>query len=247
MNRVRGWVSFLATLTAMAWLALLALTPPGEAAAGAVQKATAATPASGLQDDRGKFRAFLDGQPVGAEEFSIGRSGTEWVCRGTAEIQVPGSGSQTVSSVLHLSAEGNPVSYTWTAKGQKKAGGSANFSGSGARMDLQADGNPPFTQEFQFESGRIVVLDNNLYHQYALLARLYDWNAKGAQTFSVLIPQDLTPGVITVEWAGPLAMDGVKYDLLKVKSSDLLVELYVANGRLMRLVAPDSKVEVRRE
>lgn len=242
----RGWRLAVAALALTMWLTPPSLAPV-RAHAGLVQKAAPTVQTSGLQDERGRFRAFLDGQPVGVEEFSIGRSGAEWVCRGTAEIQVPGSGSQTVTSVLHLSVEGNPVSYTWTAKGQKKAGGSANFSASGARMDLQAEGNPPFTQEFQFESGRIVVLDNNLYHQYALLARLYDWNAKGAQTFSVLIPQDLTPGIITVEWAGPQAIDNTKYDVLRVKSSDLLIELYVAGGRLMRLVAPDSKVEVRRE
>ena len=31
----------------------------------------------------------------------------------------------------------------------------------------------------------MVILDNNLYYQYAVLASLYDWNRKGTQTFAV--------------------------------------------------------------
>jgi hypothetical protein len=114
-------------------------------------------------------------------------------------------------------------------------------------MELRAESGAPFTQEFQFDSPQVVILDNNLYHHYALLARLFDWNAKGVQTFSVLIPQDLTPGTLTVEWAGPRDLDGIKTELLRVRSSDLEIELYVADGKLVRMIVPESKAEIRRE
>jgi hypothetical protein len=93
-----------------------------------------------------------------------------------------------------------------------------------------------------------VVLDNNLYHQYAVLARLYDWTKRGTQNFSVLIPQELTPGTISVDWAGALSADGKTYEGLKVTTSDLQVVLYLdPNRKLMRLEVPSAKVSVIRE
>jgi hypothetical protein len=222
-------------------LAALAISLPSFAQSK--QKATG----GGLVEDRGKLRAYLDGQAVGTEEFSISRSGSEWLCRGSTEIKIPSAASEEVSSELRLSAEGSPTAYQFNTKGSKKAGGAATFSAGSATMELRTEGAQGFTQTFQFESQKIVVLDNNLYHHYVVLARLYDWNAKGAQTFSVLIPQDLTPGTITVEWAGPNQIEGSKFDVLRVKSADLDLELWVANGRLERILVPTAKVEVKRE
>jgi hypothetical protein len=92
-----------------------------------------------------------------------------------------------------------------------------------------------------------VILDNNCYHHYGLLARVYDWNAKGVQTFTVLSPQDLAAGKVTVEWAGPRDLDGVKAELLRVRSSDLEIELYVSAGKLVQMAVPVSKAEIRRD
>lgn len=197
--------------------------------------------------DRGKFRIFSDGQQVGTEEFSVAPSGANWISRGSAEIKVPGEPTSQVSGELRLAADGRPLSYQWTSQGPKKNSGAIVFEGNTAKMELRAEGGAPFTQEFQFDSPQVVILDNNLYHHYALLARLFDWNAKGVQTFSVLIPQDLTPGTVTVEWAGPRDVDGIKTELLRVRSSDLEIEMYVTEGKLLRLVVPDSKAEIRRE
>jgi len=200
-----------------------------------------------LAADRGKFQVLFDGQPVGEEEFSVSPSGSEWISRGSVEIKIPGGGSAQVDAELRTSADGTPRSYRWSSAGQKKASGTIQFEGTSAKMELKAEGGQPFVQEFQFETARVVVLDNNLYHQYGLLARLYDWNAKGTQTFAVLIPQDLTPGTVTVEWGGPQEIEGQKLELLKVRSADLELELYVGGGRLMRLFVPGAKVEVKRE
>ncbi len=204
-------------------------------------------PATGMVEDRGKFRAYLEGQPVGTEEFSISRSGSEWICRGSTQLKIPGAANEEVSSELRLAADGSPSAYQFNTKGSKKVSGAATFSGGGSTLEVKSDGTAGFTQTFQFDSGKLIVLDNNLYHHYAVLARLYDWNGKGAQTFSVLIPQDLTPGTLTVEWAGPQELDGKKYDLLRVRTSDLDVELYVTAGRLERISVPTAKVEVKRE
>jgi hypothetical protein len=91
-------------------------------------------------------------------------------------------------------------------------------------------------------------LDNNLYHQYAVLAHIYDWSKRGAQTFPVLIPQDRTPGSIIVEATGALSAEGKSYEGLRVTTSDLEVMLYLdATHQMQRLEVPAAKVSVVRE
>jgi hypothetical protein len=115
-------------------------------------------------------------------------------------------------------------------------------------MSLELEGAKPFVQDFTFGSPRVVILDNNLYHHYALLARLYDWNARGAQTFPVLIPQEMTPGMIAVEALGPQQVDGAALELLRVRTADLEINLYFdASRRLVRLDVPTSKAVIVRE
>ena len=93
-----------------------------------------------------------------------------------------------------------------------------------------------------------MILDNNLYDQYGVLARLYDWKAKGTQTFPVLIPQDVTPGTITVEAIGPRTIDGVEVEGLRVRSADLEIRVYVdTRHRLIRLEVPAANVVVVRD
>ena len=106
----------------------------------------------------------------------------------------------------------------------------------------------PFQQDLSFNSPLIAVLDNNLYYQYAVLARIYDWSKGGEQTFPVLIPQELTPGTVNVAPTGSATADGKTYDGLKVTSSDLEILLLLDNHhRLIRLEVPGAKVSVIRE
>jgi hypothetical protein len=92
------------------------------------------------------------------------------------------------------------------------------------------------------------VLDNNLYHQYAVLTQIYDWKAGGKQTFPVVIPQDLTPGSISVESIGLRQVENATYEAMRVSSTDLEILLYLdANHHLVRLDVPASKVTIQRE
>ncbi|MGD1209796.1 MAG: hypothetical protein ABR973_00370 [Candidatus Acidiferrales bacterium] len=196
--------------------------------------------------EKGNFKILVNGQPMGKEEFEIGPSGGNWIARGTSEIQASGATTH-VSGTLELHADGTPVRYEWSTQGAKKAAATITFSGSTATIELRLEGARPFTQQFTFNSPQIVVLDNNLYHQYAVLARLYDWEKKGPQTFSVLVPQELTPGTVTVESLGSQDVGGKKLDELSVKTEDLEVDLYLEGQRLVRIVAPGSNAEILRE
>jgi hypothetical protein len=200
-----------------------------------------------LVPDKGKFRIMSGGEQVGKEEFEIVPSNGNWVARGTAEVKTP-DGTSRVSGTLELHSDGTPAHYDWSTQGTKKAAASSiSFNGATAVIDLRVDGARPFTQQFTFSSQPVVVLDNNLYHQYAVLARLYDWNKKGTQTFSVLVPQEMTPGSVTVEAAGAKDVEGKKLDELQVKTEDLELDLYLENQRLVRIDAPNANAEIIRE
>jgi len=241
-----------ALLAVSGLLALSAGALPAHAQAGRPDKnrkgESGTAPAAGLlAEEKGKFRVLLDGKPTGTEEFQISPSGNQWIARGSTEVSLPGGGSAQVTGTLKLNADGAPVRYEWSAQGQKKASATVEFEGGIARMELRMEGSSPFTQEFRFDSPRVVVLDNNLYHHYAVLARLYDPNTKGTQTFPVLIPQDLTPGAITIESLGAQEIEGARLELLRVRSADLEIDLYLDGRRLVRLAVPSAKVEIVRE
>ena len=215
----------------------------------AAQKKTA--PSSGssvLAMDKGKFTIKLDGQTVGHEEFEISPSGGGWTAKGTTDVKVPDAASAKVTGTLVLQPDGVPISYEWSSQAEKTNGAHILFANGVAKITLQMQGARPFEQDLTFGAPLVTVLDNNLYHQYAVLARLYDWTRRGAQTFPVLIPQELTPGSITVESAGSASADGKSYEGLKVTTADLEVLLLLdSNHRLMRLEVPTAKVSVIRD
>jgi hypothetical protein len=196
--------------------------------------------------DKGSFRIIVNGQQAGKEEFEINPDGGNWVARGSSEIQTP-DGMTRVSGTLALRSDGNPMHYQWAIEGKKKASATIDFNNLTATIELHLEGAKPYTQQFTFSTSPITVLDNNLYHQYAILARLYDREKKGPQTFSVLVPQALTPGTITVDSLGTEDLGGKKVEELTAKTADLELDLYLDNGRLVRLVAPGTNAEIVRE
>ena len=153
--------------------------------------------------DKGKLVIQLNGETIGSEQFELTQTGNNWLAKGTTELKVPGTTPATsVSGTLMLQPDGAPISYEWTSHADKTNGAHVVFSNGTAKITLQMQGARPFEQDLSFNAPVIAVLDNNLYHQYALLAKLYDWSKRGTQTFPVLIPQDLTPGTISVEATG---------------------------------------------
>jgi len=198
--------------------------------------------------DKGKLTIKLDGQTVGHEDFEIAPSGAGWRAKGTADIKPPQGAASKISGTLTLQPDGAPISYEWSAQAEKTNGAHIIFANGVAKITLEMQGARPFEQTLSFNTPLVAVLDNNLYHQYAVLARVYDWSKTGVQSFPVLIPQELTPGTITVESTGSASADGKSYEGLKVTTSDLEILLLLDNNhRLMRLEVPAAKVSVIRE
>jgi hypothetical protein len=230
---------FLASFALLAATAeALFLKPVGVSAAAAKLAPLAA--------DRGKFRIMVNGQAVGKEEFEIGPSGNDWSAHANSEIQTP-QGIMKVNGTLTLHQDGTPIHYDWSTQGVKKASSTIAFSGTSASVELHIEGARPFSQDFTFNTPLVSVLDNNLYHQYELLARLYDRDAKGSQTFTVLVPQEMTPGSVTVDSLGKQDSGGKQLEELRVRTEDNEIDLYLDGQKLMRLVAPAANAEIVRE
>jgi hypothetical protein len=210
--------------------------------------AKAAVPTTGISPDKGKFRILLDGRAVGNEEFEISASGANWIARSSTTAHSPDGADIKATGQLTLGPDGTPIHYDWTAQTQKKGSGAVDFVNGTAKSAIDLGGKSPFLQDFTFPSPRIAVLDNNLYYQYAVLALMYDWKVGGKQVFPVLIPQDMTPGSISVESIGPQNVENANYETLRVSSPDLEILLYLnASRRLMRVDVPSSKATIERE
>ncbi len=236
-----------AAIAAAASIYVFAAAPAARAALNGVAAAAHPAAASLMVPDKGKFRILSGGKEVGKEEYEIAPSGENWIARGTSEIQSEKGPAQHVTGKLELHADGTPVHYDWTTQGAKKATCAISFDGVTATIQLQLEGAKPYTQEFTFNSPLVVVLDNNLYDQYAVLARLYDWKKMGPQIFSVLVPQDLAPGVVTVESLGKHDAGGQKLEELRVKTDDNEIDLFLDGPRLVRISAPAANAEIIRE
>jgi hypothetical protein len=198
--------------------------------------------------DKGKFRVTIDGQQVGIEEFSISPSGDAWIERSSMSAHAPGGAEIKAAGQLRLAADGSPIHYEWSAQAQKKASGSVEFSGMTAKCTADFGGENPLRKDFTFTSPRIAVLDNNLYYQFAILARQYDWKAGGKQTFPVVIPQDMVPGTISVESVESAPGGKETSVVLRASTPDLEIMLYLDGARrLIRLEVPSSKAVIERE
>jgi len=232
------------SLSALA--ALLALAVALGLSAYAADKKAA--PGSVFTADKGKFNILLDGASIGREEFEIEPSGATWTAKGSTSMKTPDGKSAKVTGTLTLQPDGAPLSYDWAAQTDKSNSAHILFVNGVAKTTLQMQGAAPYQQDNSFGSPIIAVLDNNLYHQFELLAHIYNWNKKGAQDFPVLIPQQLTPGTISVEFTGTATAGGKSYEGLKATTSDIEIHLYLdSSHKLIRLEVPSAKVAVVRE
>ena len=136
--------------------------------ASAAQKKVAA--GSLFAPEKGRFNILLDGKSVGHEDFEIAASGGGWTAHGTTSMKPPQGASSTVSGTLTLQPDGVPMTYEWSSQAEKSNSAHVLFANGVAKMTLQLQGARPFEQDLSFSSPLIVVLDNNLYHQYAVLA-----------------------------------------------------------------------------
>ena len=182
------------------------------------------------QAESGQFEVSLNGQRIGTEQFSILRSGDGFLATGRMRFQVDGQ-SVEAESRMELDAALHPVSYEYRS-GSRRI--SVDVGPETAEVEITVDGETT-SVDVRFPSDGMIV-DDNLFHHYLLL--LHRLGAAGGE-ISVLVPQQLTMGTLRVEPAGDRTYEVVSENLRLRASTD-------EEGRLVRLVAPDSSVVVER-
>ena len=143
-----------------------------------------------LVQDKGKFDIKLAGQTVGHEEFEITPAEGGWLAKGSSDIKPPEGAPSKVTGSLTLLSNGSPMSYEWKAQSGKNSGAHIVFANGVARITLEMQGARPFQQDLSFNSPLIAVLDNNLYYQYAVLARIYDCPRAASKLFPCSSPRN---------------------------------------------------------
>jgi hypothetical protein len=97
------------------------------------------------------------------------------------------------------------------------------------------------------------VLDTNIFHHFAFLARLFSFDNKGKpQQFEVIIPQEQESGFVTVSEVGKetLNVGGKKKDtrILQVDSGSLQIRLWIDSQYFLEKISvPGRGIEVIRQ
>lgn len=214
----------------------------------------AATPALPGQNDgkqEGVLRITADGQALGTERYRIRRVGANLEAVADIQINIGGTRIEQNTSMT-LTPAGEPLSYEWRMEKPKKIYVRVQFEGGKAVATYPLESGQEDRQEFHFNTGRVAVLDNNVFHHFALFARLYDFRKRGVQTFPVFIPQSIQPGTATIESKGTdtVQVNGksVLARRLVVITTDNRVLVWIdENGGLLRLEVPAAKVVVEPE
>lgn len=206
-----------------------------------------AAPAALAQSQRGELRVLYRGEEIGREAYEISGTATELHVRGDITFRLDASKMRQTTDLL-LSGDAAPRRYEWKLEEPRKSWLRMEFEGGRATVSFPRGDGKEEQQVFDF-GGRVAVLDNNVYHHFLLLSRLYDFARGGPQTISVFVPQSVQPGTVTVELQGveTLTAEGAPQPVrrLSILSEDNQLQLWVTeSGLFVRLLAPQAEVEV---
>lgn len=169
---------------ATSFLALLAAAVPGAAQSGA--------------SDAGTFRVFVDGRPVGTEEFTIRQSGAgsaaDITAAGRVSLQMPGGSLELTPRLQAKGLQADPVSYQVDVGGDspRRIVGTIGGGRVSAKI-VSASGEQ--LREYVASSGAL-VLDEGVAHHYYFLAQ------RGAGRVPVIVPRENRQVLATVTAAG---------------------------------------------
>lgn len=182
--------------------------------------------APAIKTEHGHFNILKDGRPIGTDDFSVSRPGSNYIIEGRTKI-----GDTTLTSRLEVTENLVPVSYELTTPG-----GTTRVTVGSPLSSLETVVNGETqSADFRFPDGGI-ILDNNVFDNYLILMYRVQM---GQKDFSVFVPQDRSEGKATVKPAGPRT-----YDL---EIGDVKMQATVdADGTLTKLSVPAAKVLVER-
>ncbi len=204
--------------------------------------------------DHGTFEIFAAGKSIGTETFEIRVRKDQIEAQGNVQLQVEQNGKtvevRTTSNLL-LDPQLDPLSYTWSQKGTQSSQLSIDFRAQPAHVRYKTVRGQDDQRDFHLEKD-VVVLDDNVFHQYQLAVARYDAAKAGQQAFRAFIPQEALPGTITLN---SLGADQVRVEekTLTLRHFLLSTELAQINlwvddqGHLQKVSTPDSQFQVMRK
>jgi hypothetical protein len=202
--------------------------------------------------EEGQFVILVSGREIGHEKFSISSSSDSASSSSVTEFRDPAR-NQTVRIETQLNMNGSflPKDYQRrTEIGGQKASLSAKFTPGQASFEYPVAGVPRKTG--LLVGDKYVLLDENVFHHFVFLARLFDFNSKEKyQSFEVVIPQELDNGTVKISDAGKekisVRRKNKELHHLKLDSGLVQIDLWVDDQKIVhRMALPAKEIEVLR-
>lgn len=204
--------------------------------------------------DEGVYVVYRNGQVTANEKFRIVARGRTIEAKGETVVTNPANSSLKLpksTAELTLDSSWNLSSYKWRQTGLKRSRIDLTFNGNLIEARVRRAGAKSQLRKFVLPAN-IVILDNNFMHHFALLLYRYDGARGGNQIFQVFVPQEVRPGLITIQFLGTetIELDGQSILLgrYKVQTETLALDVWAdENRQLRRLSFPAEGVEVIRQ
>ena len=207
-------------------------------------------------NEHGQFNILFYGEKIGCEKFSIREQTATYKSSSFTELTINKKNSSTsvtyfINTKLQFNEHFEPNSYEVTQEvgsNQKRA-----------RVTFLPDRSyvTYFSNDAQLDKRRIelkkdvMILDDNVFHHYLILAKRYNFSEGGIQKFLGFVPQQFIAGGISISDQGieDIEINNENHDLqhLLVNIGDLEVNLWIdLNHRLKKLSIPKTEIEVIR-
>jgi hypothetical protein len=218
------------------------------------QQDQARQPAATVLDDQGTFSLLFEAHPIGTERFKIHATGNNIAAEAEIEIKTNQSGQPITlksSPRLVLNQQWEPQTYVVNQKGNPEFHLEVDFRKSPAQSRLRlASAKEDDARDFVLTKD-VLIVEDNVVHHYQLLVNRFLLKPDKQQTFNAYIPQEATPGVLTIQDMGSeeVKFAGRQETLrhLSVSTDIARVDLWVDDHqRLQRLFIPASQLEAVR-
>jgi uncharacterized protein len=213
--------------------------------------ARAQGPAPSLAEGEAEFSIFIGGQPAGRETARVARSGNGWVISSSGRVGLPGAAAATRFEVQYT-ADLHPIASQFElTQGQRTLSVGTSYGGTTAINEIAQDGIT--SSKTDQVSARTVVLPNNFYAAYELLALRLSTLEAGAEIPAYVVPQaeirisvtSVAPGQVD----GPAGTMATRvYDITFANpAGPLAAEITIDDrARLVRLEIPSAGLSVVR-